>query len=559
MVKYLKEIPKTLQEDFAENKVVPFVGAGFSKNAILSQNMSIPDWNELGNQITEYIPDYEFSNSIDALSIFESQFSRVRLIELMAKKLYINELKPGESHVSFCNLFFDTICTTNFDFLLESTLQITKRPYSIIVSEDRLPIDTHEKTKLIKLHGDFNHPEKMVVTEHDYDLYLENNKVLATYISNLFITKTLFLVGYSLEDTDIRALWQIINSRLGQLHRPAYALMVDASPIEISRFERRNVKVINLKGKKSDYPQILNQFFIEVKDMMDKKLPSKITPTSEKVREELKLPSDNKRLCFVSAPSSRISILKEVIYPILEEHSITPVTLNETIMPGDNWMAKSETLLRESSFVIVDASDNNMNVMWELGVTKGLNKKMITIIDESQLQTIPFNLRNTKILTYSTDRENEIFVEKLSEELSILFDSSQVDNEPKRLLVKKEYNAAIISAYRLLEITLRKHDELFPKSSVRKINMPLFQMLKRLRYNESNISQELINKVADNLHIRNQIVHSTKDVIFTKKEATDIVNGVLDLISVINQSGIKFLIDICQDLNKLENNEIMVT
>ncbi|MFQ9465043.1 MAG: hypothetical protein ACLR09_09125 [Gallintestinimicrobium sp.] len=29
--KYLKYIPKTLQEDFIDNRVIPFVGAGFSK------------------------------------------------------------------------------------------------------------------------------------------------------------------------------------------------------------------------------------------------------------------------------------------------------------------------------------------------------------------------------------------------------------------------------------------------------------------------------------------------------------------------------------------------
>ena len=29
--KYLKYIPRTLQEDFIDNRVLPFVGAGFSK------------------------------------------------------------------------------------------------------------------------------------------------------------------------------------------------------------------------------------------------------------------------------------------------------------------------------------------------------------------------------------------------------------------------------------------------------------------------------------------------------------------------------------------------
>lgn len=536
-MKYLKEVPKTLQEDFVENKVVPFVGAGFSKNAILPHDVSIPDWNGLGRQIAEYIPDYEYTNAIDALSLFESQFSRVRLIELLAKKLHINELKPGEVHRSFCNLFFDTICTTNFDFLLEHTLQETKRPHSIIVSEDRLPIDTYEKTKLIKLHGDFNHPDRMIVTERDYDCYLDKNKVLATYISNLFITKTLFLVGYSFEDTDIRGLWQIINSRLGQLYRPAYAVMVDASPIEVSRFERRNIKVINLKGKKEDYRLILNQFFIEVKGMIDEKAPSKITPTSEKAREELKLPSNNKRLCFISAPYTRISILKELIYPILDDNGMTPITLDEAIMPGDNWMAKSETLLKESSFAIVDASGNNANVMWELGTIMSLDKKLIIIVDKEQSQAIPSNLRNLRYLTYSTNNDNEEFIAQLGKELSAWLNFSDFDNEPDRLLRKNEYDAAVISAFRLLETSLREYNSLFTKGSTRPMPVPLSQMLRHLK--ESNLPQDLVNKTIDYLRIRNQIVHEVT-VSANKKIATDIVKNINGLIKIIKQEGIVF-------------------
>ena len=77
----------------------------------------------------------------------------------------------------------------------------------------------------------------MVITEFDYDTYVEKNKILSTYISNLFITKTLLLIGYSFDDSDIRTLWQIIGSRLGKLSTPAYVVLVDASPIEIARFE----------------------------------------------------------------------------------------------------------------------------------------------------------------------------------------------------------------------------------------------------------------------------------------------------------------------------------
>lgn len=198
---------------------------------------------------------------IDALSLFETQFSRTKLVELLARELYVNNLKPGKTHRTFCDLYFDTICTTNFEFLIEQTLNEKRIPFSMVISEERLPISTCEKTKLIKLHGDFNHPEKMVITEYDYDTYIDRNKILSTYISNLFITRTLHFVGYSFDDSDIRTLWQTICSRLGRLNTLAYVVLVNATPIEIARFERRNIKVINLPGKSSAYSDILNDFF----------------------------------------------------------------------------------------------------------------------------------------------------------------------------------------------------------------------------------------------------------------------------------------------------------
>lgn len=87
--KLLKYIPKTLQEDFVDNKVVPFIGAGFSKNAIMLDGTDILDWNGLGRAMAAYIPNYDYTNAIDALSLFESEFSRTKLIEVMAKELKI--------------------------------------------------------------------------------------------------------------------------------------------------------------------------------------------------------------------------------------------------------------------------------------------------------------------------------------------------------------------------------------------------------------------------------------------------------------------------------------
>lgn len=534
-MKYIKDVPRALLDDFVYSRVIPMVGAGFSKNATLPLGHTMPDWNQLGKDIGEYIPDYEFTNAIDALSLFESQFSRVKLIELLSNALRINDIKPGSAHRSFCNLFFDTICTTNFDFLLEHTLQESLRPHSIIVSEDRLSINTQEETKLIKLHGDFNHPERMVITEKDFDTFLEKNKVLATYIANIFITKTLLLVGYSFEDIDTRSIWAIIQGRLGALARPAYTVLVNASPIEVSRFERRNIKVINLKGQKSNYPSILNDFFTELKQYIDANTPKKITTTSERAKSEFKLPKENKRLCFVSASYSRISFVKDLVYPILEKNGITPISTSEIIMPGDSWIQKSEALINEASMVIVDVSGNSEAVKWELVNVRNMQKQLIIIADVDLTPWLPDSLSFLPYLKYSTYGDNQNFLKDLEHHISTMVDNTTntLFTEPDRLLQKKEYDAAVVSVFRLLEMKLR--DIQFLQSSDLYRTYSVSQQLKVLnsQVNDASFPLHLVERVREYLLVRNQLVHGAKSNI-SKELANDIVKAVIELIEFLD-------------------------
>ena len=532
--KYLKYIPKTLQEDFIDNRVIPFVGAGFSKNAIAPEGTSILDWEGLGKKVAAYIPNYTYTNAIDALSLFESEFSRTKLIELLARELYVNQLKPGKTHRTFCNLYFDTICTTNFDFLIEQTLNEKHIPFSMIVSEERLPISTHEKTKLIKLHGDFNHPERMVITEFDYDTYVEKNKILSTYISNLFITKTLLLIGYSFDDSDIRTLWQIIGSRLGKLSTPAYVVLVDASPIEIARFERRNIKVINLPGNKADYPDILNEFFIEIKQVIDDKMPEQMVFTNEKASEELKMPETDNRLCFISAPYQRLSFLKDLLYPILYNHNISPISLDETIMPGEIITRKIDALISKSSMAIVDLSGNNANIMWELGNIMSKNKLSILIADENQSDDLPFDLQGIPLFKYSLYGDNKDFLDSLNISLQEYSkgkkNDSQSEKDYLRLFDKGEYNAAAIAVFRFLEITLSRKFKLENASLIGSLNL--------LNTNNAE-DRKILSKVKGYRQIRNNIVHNNVNV--GKKQANDIISCIEKLCTSINNGDIIIL------------------
>lgn len=500
---YISYVPKPLLDDFVLNRVVPFVGAGFSKNADIPAELSMPDWDGLGAKVAMEIDDYKYANNaLDTLSYYEMLYSRPKLIELLLRELHIGKVQPGSTYKAFCELFTDVVCTTNFDCLLEDAYRSLRQPVSVIATEDRLSIATEGETKVLKLHGDVNHPDRMVVTEKDYDVFINNNPILATYVSSLFITNTMLLVGYSLDDFDFRGLWQLVNSRLGQMSRPAYCVMVGATDACIARFRRRNIKVINLPGKIENYKQILRDFFEELKEYVLSK--KKLTSMDEKISEQLIIPVEENRLCYLSCSTARLPLVYSMVQPIMENVGITPVRLDQILMPGDNWMNVAKTIMSKTKFAIVDISDNNPNVLFEAGVLQGFKSNILFIAEDGS----PCPPIAERILNYSFDQdENETngflrdFEQQMKEFLSP-DTNEEVFEDAERLWNKKEYSACIVLAMSEMEIYLPTKERLasgkYPA---------LLTRIRRLLEKVKSADESLMEKAKVCVDLRNRVVH----------------------------------------------------
>lgn len=535
--KYISSIPKPLLNDFLNNKVIPFVGAGFSKNADLPEGLSMPDWNELGKLAADEIPNYEYNNNaLDALSYYEDLYSCAKLVELLMRSLHIGKAHPGSTYKAFCDLFTGTICTTNFDSLIEEEMILLHRPVSVIVTKDRLTIGSNDESKVIKLHGDFNHPDRMIITEYDYDIYLEQNPIFATYIANLFITNTMLLIGYSLDDNDFRGIWQIINNRLGDMTQPAYCITVNATPEKIAKYKRRNIKIINLDGGFQSYKTVLHDFFVELKDYIDGERDKTAKSTDERINEQMMIPAEDNKLCFISCAMSRISRLSELIYPVLHDLGITPVRIDDMLMPGDNWIDVSQTAIRKSKAAIIDISDSSSNVMLELGLIKSVKQEKNVLIIYEEGIIVPFVAIDHLVLTYTFDVTDEIvyhFTKSLREWAYQAFNINSVDfksidkckcfSDAYGLFEKGEYSACIISAYSELEyqFSLRNKNALENNYYVTHLG--------------SYLNHDLNNdkRVKNLISIRNKIIHQRYTA--TEKEAHDF----LHFAESINESGFK--------------------
>lgn len=541
--KYITSIPKPLLNDFVNNRVIPFIGAGFSKNADIPMGLSMPDWNELGKLAADEIPGYDYdNNAIDALSYYEDLYSRAKLVELLMKELHFGKIRPGSTYEAFCDLFTGTICTTNFDSLIEDSMTLLHRPVSVVVTKDRLTIGSNNESKIVKLHGDFNHPDKMVITEHDYDVYLDQNPIFATYIANLFITNTMLLIGYSLDDNDFRSIWQIINSRLGSMAQPAYCITVGASPEKIAKYKRRNIRIINLKGEAEKYKTILHDLFVELKEYIDSEKDKRAMSTDERINEQMLIPAEDNKLCFISCSMSRIAQLSALINPILHKLGITPVRIDDMLMPGDNWIDISRTAIRKSKAAIIDISDSSSNVMLELGLIKSTKQKQNILILSEEGTVIPISLSDQPILTYTFDIACEKvtyhFVKALREWCCRAFDIKSLicDNKGKhtvfadayRLYEKGEYSACIISAYSELEyLIFSRHTDSWTRDYC--LTNQAFRLSQYLKSHLESNNQDAYALFA----LRNKIVHQR--YVATEAEAHDF----LHLVETVNEDDCK--------------------
>jgi len=138
--------------------------------------------------------------------------------------------------------FFRTIITTNWDVFMERELNVLP-----IVRDADLVYWDDSKRQVIKMHDCISQPETMVVTENDYNDFIQqrldcpiNNK-----IKDLMATKTFLFLGYSLRDSSFQIIHEGILKRMGRFSRSSYAVLKDPTAHDSASMRKRGIIVIN--------------------------------------------------------------------------------------------------------------------------------------------------------------------------------------------------------------------------------------------------------------------------------------------------------------------------
>jgi hypothetical protein len=117
------------------------------------------------------------------------------------------------------------IVTTNWDDLIKRAFQDAGEQVVEITQGAQLPLIPSAEHAVIKLHGGFENPEGMVLTESDFDIAEAQIRrgaagTLWCFVANLLAQRSFIFIGYSLQDPDFRLLRRMVESGMGTRREP---------------------------------------------------------------------------------------------------------------------------------------------------------------------------------------------------------------------------------------------------------------------------------------------------------------------------------------------------
>lgn len=179
----------------AEGRLVLFVGAG------VSAGVGLPTWDGLLRALEdEHLTKAQRKSArtldvLDRAAVVASKLDGETVGQAVAKH-FSGARTPGLQHALLASLPVTEIVTTNYDQLLEAAADAAQDPVTVI------PYRNAQSARrwLLKLHGDVEQTEGIVLTRDDYLSYPEQRGALRGIVQALLLTRHMLFVGFSMND-----------------------------------------------------------------------------------------------------------------------------------------------------------------------------------------------------------------------------------------------------------------------------------------------------------------------------------------------------------------------
>ncbi len=243
-----------LQKEYREGRLIPFLGAGFSKP------LNLPSWSELMGWMAKRLgfePElFELHGTYpqlaefldlarhDALKSFIHEMT-VQLDSLEARR----KRRSSITHKALAELDFRTIYTTNYEAHIEGALEDAGKKYAVLASLEDFQAEREPGScELIKFHGTLSDPETLVLTESSYFERMRLEGAADQRLRSDLLSNSFLFIGYSFSDSNIRYIWYRMHQmrRAKSQPRRCFFTTFARDPVQPVLLDRWNIDVIVL-------------------------------------------------------------------------------------------------------------------------------------------------------------------------------------------------------------------------------------------------------------------------------------------------------------------------
>lgn len=267
---YINDIAQRLKEPRKYGNVSLMIGAGFSKNAQSKGMASIqpPNWSELAEKMYEelYPEPLEVQekegwnkqriiktsgkNVTKLADEYIANFDRNKINNLIEQSIADEMFVPGELHKRLLKLHWSDIFTTNYDTLLEQTVDMIYREnnYEIIYSQSDLPGSI--KPRIIKLHGSIPQVKPYIISDEDYRTYPDKYSALVNTVQQAMLETRLCLLGFSGDDPNFQSWLGWLRDNMGEYCPTIYliGLYEELGAPERKLLENKGITIVDISA-----------------------------------------------------------------------------------------------------------------------------------------------------------------------------------------------------------------------------------------------------------------------------------------------------------------------
>ncbi len=207
-----------LLDDLLRGNGVPFLGAASDVQKLIERLQAA------GGQGAAGASGGAAARLPEVAQQFELMQNRHALVSQVRDWTAANAVQPTAIHHLLAQLPFSFYFTTAYHDLLEQALTAASRRITRVVrQEDTAQIDVSTVT-VVKLLGDANQPDSLVLTEKDYLTFLDRSPLLADVVRSTLACRALIFIDYDLADAELRRLFfQVVRGQSLQ-RRSAFAI-----------------------------------------------------------------------------------------------------------------------------------------------------------------------------------------------------------------------------------------------------------------------------------------------------------------------------------------------